>query len=623
MGIKIYDQTQVVQRPADNRGNMLSPGMVGNGLGELAQGVSQVAKQVSDEAERLSNIRIQDASNKLSTLYTAHGENAQKTLVGEAAAVSKNPNDNNLPDMDTNPIDKVREDAKREAEKLLATAGTPRQREAIQALINQHDAQFGVALLKHQSKEITRYEDSVMGNTAERMVNEAMSNPSDPKFFAEKLDDAMRALGQISTNRGLDLSQVIADKKSKIALKTVSNMVDAQQVVGGPDGANKHLFDLMTNPSDKADAIKMTAQADVDNQALRVAQQTYYKDMTHTSATSIADSIAGDNAKLHAAIERELSARINRGKADDAVAGQEWLGKVQDEAYKTKDFTGLLNKTRANVDLSDAAKGHSITWLETLKKSLHDSPDVKESQRLAAYRFIWSDRFKNLNKQQVLDEAAKYGAHNIDLIMSNHAAATADGGGHKVPESVIDAASQSIFGRKKTQLKGDEIIWMDNAIIRLQTEHKNKFNGSGQHKDKAWDDTEWLKRLKREVNPQDRFGFDKPLVGAKPDEIKDMWDRVPQDEKDLASERLDLRAPGIDHDAEELMRQVIQDRELQVENPEHYSKLHNAVKKKRADAEAAAKAEAARKAAVKSFDTKRDMQKDPPTTLELLGIYNR
>lgn len=579
--MKLYDSPQVAQRPIDGRTAMVSPGIVPEM--SLAPGLAAVAQQVTAEAERVSKLRIEDAANKISAVYAGHAEEAAK-LKGASAFI---------PDTDeygqrgtASPMDKFKEKARADADKILAEAGTQFQRDSIEKIILDHDGRLNIALMKHQDAELVRYGDSVKSATYGRSMNAALAAAAigDKAGFQSNFDAAAEAFKGVSTNRGLDLSQELNNRQSKAALEAVTNMVKSKIVVGGLNGPNAYLFEAMTNPDDLADAKKLIEVHDTKNETLKMAEDTFYKGITAEEVRAAAQVFYPDDADKNKAYVDHMHARMHDVAIDQEKVDKDRNGEVIAEATRTKSWktiSDLITVVDTDTTMSKAARGHTISTLRSLLNGIKDGPEATLANRVAAARWMASPEFGaevRADKDKAITKAASFGVHNFDYAMAGVNAAFAPNS-KQAPVDAKTLAKRLVQSGRKSMTKDEEEAF-DEAVVATNMEHTRTFEntGKGQAAPKEWSGQDWVDKIVNRAKQRPSGWISKTSLyeASKSDkresEYKDILGQIAPDQRKLAE--FALRDIGVPKPtALQIINQVDEHQLLQRDNPDIYESI--------------------------------------------------
>ena len=387
--VGIYDAPQVKQQAAPNaRINVQTPNLGG----ALAQGISAVADVMAQEEQRLSQKRVEEFDNKLTTFDLQQRSEVTK-VKGQAAFA---------PGSDgTEPLQvfkATRENFIAEQTKDL----TPRQREAALALAAKHGVRVEAEWRQHQDIELQNWTKSVALDGVKVQANAAMANVNNVEAFNEAL--GKMAYHMQEANPGVEITETVREQQSKVALGSLKNLIGSGTIVQ-PDGY-QHLFTKLT-ADDKAAADELMKNGNAANIGLLAGQQVWYPGMTQSAMISVADSMAGDNAQVHEEIVKNLQRRSQLHATDTKVYDEKTLGAMFSGVYSFKLAPSAARRQLdADSSLSDTAKSEAfkalVVWEKANKKSAEES-----YQDFAT--LVSSEGFAAMSRDEILAVLPKMG----------------------------------------------------------------------------------------------------------------------------------------------------------------------------------------------------------------------
>lgn len=459
--VGIYDSPQVKQQAAPNaRINVQVP----NTGGALAQGLSTVADVLAQEEQRLSQKRIEEFDNKLTTFDLKQRSEVLK-VTGQAAFA---------PGSDgTEPLQlfkATRDNFIAEQTKDL----TPKQREAAMALAAKHGVRVEAEWQQHQDRELQAWTKSVAQDGVKVQADAAMANVNNVEAFNEAL--GKMAYHMQEANPGVEITETIREQQSKVALGSLRNLIGNGTIIQ-PDGY-QHLFTKLT-ADDKATADELMKKGNAANMGLTVAQQVWYPGMTHSAMVSVADSMAGDNAQAHEEIVKNLQRRGQNYEADVKVNDTKVIGEVFDKVYSYRMSTSEARKQMlADPTLSKETRAKAFHDLAAWDKSNRESA---EDMFPAFAAFVTSEAFPTLTRDEVLKALPGFG-RMAGAVLQRWEQATADTS-MRVPQVARNLAESTLLGMDVgNKEKRDELRpLLDAAILQVTDRISAESKGKGRY----------------------------------------------------------------------------------------------------------------------------------------------
>ena len=466
--VGIYDTPQVALKAAPNvRIDMPNPN-----LGAvLGQGISAVSDAMAQEEQRISQKRVEEFDNKLTTFDLQQRAEVAK-VKGQAAFA---------PGSDgTEPLQvfkATRENFIQEQTKDL----TPKQREVAMALAAKHGVRVQAEWAQHQDNELQSWQKSVAIDGAKIQAEAAMANVNNAEAFNE-------ALGKMSyhiqeANPGVEMTATIREQQSRVALGSLKNLIGAGTVIQ-PDGY-QHLFTkLIANDkvNDKAAADELMAKGNAANIGLLAGKQVWYPGMTHDAMLSVADSMAGDNAQVHEEIMKNFQRRNANHEADTKVYDTKTLGAVFDKVYSFRQSTSAARaQLLADTSISKESRAKAFHDLAAWDKSNKESA---EDMFPAFASFVTSEEFPTLSRDEVLKALPGFGKL-AGAVLSRWEQATADSSA-RIPQVAKDLALSTLLGADVgNKAKRDEVKpLLDAAMVQVQDAISRESKGKGKYASK-------------------------------------------------------------------------------------------------------------------------------------------
>ena len=459
--VGIYDAPQVKQQAAPNaRINVQTP----NIGGALAQGISAVAGVMAQEEQRLSQKRVEEFDNKLTTFDLQ--QRAEVAKVKGQAAFARGSDG-------TEPLQVFKatcENFIQEQTKDL----TPKQREVAMALAAKHGVRVQAEWAQHQDNELQAWQKSVAIDGAKVQADAAMANVNNAEAFNEALGKMAYHIQE--ANPGVEMTETIREQQSRIALGSLKNLIGAGTVIQ-PDGY-QHLFTKLT-ANDKATADELMAKGNAANIGLLAGQQVWYPGMTQAAMISVADSMAGDNAQVHEEIVKNLQRREANHEVDVKVYDKKVLGDVFDRVYSYRTSTSEARKQLlADTSLSKDSRAKAFHDLAAWDKSNKESA---EDMFPAFAAFVTSESFPTLTRDEVLKALPGFGRLS-GQVLQRWEMATADSTA-RIPQVAKDLAVSTLLGADVgNKAKRDELKpLLDAAMVQVQDRISADSKGKGKY----------------------------------------------------------------------------------------------------------------------------------------------
>ena len=462
--VGIYDAPQVKQQAAPNaRINVQTPNLGG----ALAQGISAVADVMAQEEQRISQKRVEEFDNKLTTFDLQ--QRAEVAKVKGQAAFARGSDG-------TEPLQvfkATRENFIQEQTKDL----TPKQREVAMALAAKHGVRVQAEWAQHQDNELQAWQKSVAIDGAKVQADAAMANVNNAEAFNEALGKMAYHIQE--ANPGVEMTEAIREQQSRVALGSLKNLIGAGTVIQ-PDGY-QHLFTKLT-ANDKATADELMAKGNAANIGLLAGQQVWYPGMTHDAMLSVADSMAGDNAQVHEEIMKNFQSRNANHEADTKVYDTKTLGAVFDKVYSFRQSTSAARaQLLADTSISKESRAKAFHDLAAWDKSNKESA---EDMFPAFASFVTSEAFPTLSRDEVLKALPGFGKL-AGAVLSRWEQATADSSA-RIPQVAKDLALSTLLGSDVgNKAKRDEIKpLLDAAMVQVQDTITRESKGKGKYASK-------------------------------------------------------------------------------------------------------------------------------------------
>lgn len=552
--VGIYDAPQVSLKAAPNvRIDMPNP----NIGGALAQGISAVGDAIAQEEQRISQKRVEEFDNKLTTFDLQQRAEVAK-VKGQAAFAPSSDG--------TDPLQlfkATRENFIQEQTKDL----TPKQREVAMALAAKHGVRVQAEWAQHQDNELQAWQKSVAIDGAKVQADAAMANVNNAEAFNEALGKMAYHIQE--ANPGVEVTETIREQQSRIALGSLKNLIGAGTVVQ-PDGY-QHLFTKLT-ANDKATADELMAKGNAANIGLLAGQQVWYPGMTRSAMVSVADSMAGDNAAVHDAIMREFSQRDSNHREDMKRYDQDTTSGILYNVYTGKQGTNVARKQiDLDASLSKDAKERAIKDLRQFEKSNKES---SEDMFPKAAKFVVSDNFGGLTKAEITKALPNYGnlAH---WVFSQWQQASAESA-VRVPAVAKSAAITRLLGEDaKNKAKLEEIEpALNEALLIVNNNLTEGAKGRGVYASKQPDASQIAADVVRLVKPrlvQHNYIFKDvkvPVALMTPEQAKGLINSLDYQTRRMVE--IKLAESGAPPTAEEVAK-ILDDLEvMKVDRPKEY-----------------------------------------------------
>lgn len=366
--VPTYDSQQVpVQQAPSGRLNVQAPNL-GAILGE---GIQQVAGAVQQETNRLSQKRLEDFDNKL-TSFDLEQRAAVLKLKGQQAFAPNADGTEALAPFRTN-----RDTFIEETTKDL----TPQQRALAKQLADKHGVRVQAEWASHQDRELQDWTKSVALNGVQTQRDAALASLSDPKAFNEALGKMAYHLQE--ANPGMEVDQLVKERSSGTALDALRALVAGNTVIG-PD-KQEHLYNHLT-AEDRLKADEMASKGNAANLALKAIMEYMPSNPSADFGNQLADSLFPDNPEAH----KELVALAHQRYVASKQVGDEFdREKAGDIFYRVsigKLGTGAARAELASLtgQMSEQTRGQVAEWLASKDKSGRESSAATFDQ-ISAY----------------------------------------------------------------------------------------------------------------------------------------------------------------------------------------------------------------------------------------------
>ncbi len=538
MAIKvgIYDQPQVQAQQPPSAGLSVQVPNFGAALGQGLQDVSSVLEQ---EARKISQKRLEDFDNKI-TAFDLQTRAQVLKLKGQAAFAPGADGESPLQPF-TVARDKFVEDITKDM--------TPQQQALAKQIAAKHGVRVEADWMAHQDREQQEWSKSVSLNGAQTQAEVALANYANPEAYNEALSKMGYHLQE--AHPGVEISAVVADKKSKVALEALRSMVSANVVVTPENSA--HLMATLV-PGDKQKADELVKHANAANLAIKASIDFLPANPSYELVQTIADNLyttEGTPYYNNAAAHKELLALGHQ----KATAGKQATEQFDHEKFGDISYRvamGQLSTSAARSELaaltgqmSKAGQGHAAVWLLNFDKA---NKEKDEELYPAFVGFVTSDAFPSLTRQELMASLSGFGKL-APQVFTAWKQAQDEGGKFAIPPAVkasVITTLEKVDGFKK---KNEEDMGRLNDAV-LQATEDLRVKGKGIYKDRQPTPSEMaeavlLRARKRQVSPGflGMFGTKESLSKMSPDQERAVVKEIPANDKKLIETH--LRAKGV------------------------------------------------------------------------------
>lgn len=452
----------------------------------LTRGGMNLTKDLTEQQFKIDNIVSEETNNKFRE-YKTQRLTEFSLLQGEDA-IKRNK------ETGLTPAEQMQKDLRDYQMKLSETVGGGAKSLFQLKSSNEmsHAEQVAVA---HQTKSQKVYQDSVLKDSYIKNTQDLALYASDPAKVAELHASMVNNLRQL--NSGLKADAIIADEVSKSSLQAVAGLVKRGIEVGDTTGPHAHLYAMMTEP-DRAEALKLSKSADADAIALRVRQQVWYPGMTEESMSSVADSVAGENAPKHAAIMRQLRDADAGYKKDSAVYDSDFIGTTVSNMVTGKQSpSDAIRSATADLRLSDHARGIIQEHAERRMKSDNEDPRVVVKRYLA---WVSDPGTASLSRDEALKVAGTLGPYAERAFSAWQS--MSGPGAFNMPAGMKDYVLKRLAAQNVNIKDDDVIAGVDAALMQVREEVAESIKGKGKYAEKPPKVDELMEKVLLRATPR-------------------------------------------------------------------------------------------------------------------------